>query len=431
MVWPVLVLRFASVTTRRSLVALLAVALVGCPKEGPSDAQLAEANYHAATAQLVAGDAEEAAILLREATQLDPAFTRAHHALGEAYLGLGRGFEGMAEESFRKAISLEEKKYISWVGLAKAQRLQGHTEVAIETFQHAATLEPKAAEPHRTIGDILANLGDVEGAVAAYQEAAKRNARDRSAEALVRLAMILIKQGKHEQAAEVLEDAITRTKAEVADWQERIAQFRKHKREKDADEASVQLEARKADVLELYQHLGDLFVRVGRHAKALEYYRQVLQRGPDDPVTWQVLGTLQLALDDAKAAMSSFERARTLAPGSPSVHEGIARVHLRAGRKKEAEEAIDKAISLFDPEGDEPDEVFIGVAEVLSSLGDHPRSASIYRMLLAEQESNVALWVALAQEHEAAGLTPERDGACERARKVAKETITSGICAGP
>lgn len=391
-------------------IALAVVLVLGtaCPS-GPSREDRARARYHAGEAKLRASDFESAVLELRAALELDPKLVVAHHALGQAWLGLMRPRD--AEASFRAALDLEPDKYLSWMGLAHALRAEGRAEDAVAALKKAAALAPESPEPHRYLGDVYAESGRVEDALSEY-DAAARLGGSAGLDALERLGELFEKHGRHEDAARAYARAIAACEAEAKRWGERAAHFADEQPEV-ARQARAEAKALEGRTLDLRGRLGGVQVRAGRLEAAREAYRAVVAARPDDAVGWQILGAVDSALGEHETALSDYEKARRLRPDSARVFEGLGRVYLAAGREKEAAAAARTALEHLG--GDDP-ALIADVAALLSKTGEHLQSGELYRMLLREKTPDPALWVAFAREQAALGRQGEVEKACAKAK---------------
>ena len=108
----------------------------------------------------------------QRALELDPTFAAAYAALGVAYMNLGQA--SLAGESIEKAYALrnkvsEREKYR--ISSLYYQNVTGELEQASQVYELWAKSYPLDSVPHGNLGDIYAELGQYEKAVAEVQEA--------------------------------------------------------------------------------------------------------------------------------------------------------------------------------------------------------------------------------------------------------------------
>jgi anaphase-promoting complex subunit 3 len=76
----------------------------------------------------------------RRATQLEPQLAHSYSLLGHEYLEMEEFDE--AGTAFRQALQVDQRHYISWVGLGRIQEKLGKTGGAIKCYLHAEKLNP-------------------------------------------------------------------------------------------------------------------------------------------------------------------------------------------------------------------------------------------------------------------------------------------------
>jgi len=117
------------------------------------------------------GDHEQAVGLIRRAIAGKP-FAPFHSNLALALMALGRA--GEAAREFAQAIALDQNYAEAHSGLGDAQFMQGQTEQALASYQHAARLKPSAAAQNR-IGAALLTLGRFDEAIECCERAVAIN----------------------------------------------------------------------------------------------------------------------------------------------------------------------------------------------------------------------------------------------------------------
>jgi predicted O-linked N-acetylglucosamine transferase (SPINDLY family) len=152
---------------------------------------------------LETGDTNRAIRLGRRAIAADPERMSAHHVLGQALCRSGRLHEGIA--TLRHAVALRPDAFDAQfhlgsalvqagdlrggerhllqaddlapetpailVALGNLHRLQRRPADAIAAYRRALQREPRLAQAHGNLGTVLSEIGDADGAVAAFREA--------------------------------------------------------------------------------------------------------------------------------------------------------------------------------------------------------------------------------------------------------------------
>jgi tetratricopeptide (TPR) repeat protein len=190
----------------------------------------------------------EAAVVLRNAVQLDPGRAASHHALGTALLKSGQ--LPAAETSLREAIALDPKLAGAYLDLGVVLDSQGRDLGALQAYSRAVSLSPKLSDIHRRIGELWQARGPTDEAIAAYHRGAAA-ARDTSEGRLLH-ARALMLEGKIEETEQVLRRLVA------------------------LDRNNGKAEAALADVLSIQ----------GQFAEAIRHYDRALAIDPRGSSSW-------------------------------------------------------------------------------------------------------------------------------------------------
>jgi Tfp pilus assembly protein PilF len=129
----------------------------------------ASIELHLAYSELNKGQIEEAIASFDKAISLDDKNALAYVGLGKAYSRKGDFEEAIA--SFDKAISLDDKNALAYVGLGYTYARKGDFEEAIASFDKAISLDDKNALAYVGLGNIYSRKGDFEEAIASFDKA--------------------------------------------------------------------------------------------------------------------------------------------------------------------------------------------------------------------------------------------------------------------
>jgi Flp pilus assembly protein TadD len=165
----------------------------------------------------------EAVVLARETSQRYPESAVARLVLGEM---LNReGNMAAAEPVLREAIQLDPKRAKAHFELGYSLQNQGKGTDAADAYREALALEPEMAMAHYNLAIDLVSLKDEKGAEEHFRAAIKY--RPDFGEAFLGLAMLLGRQGRENEAMELVEEA-----ARVAPQDSRPGELAKELREK-------------------------------------------------------------------------------------------------------------------------------------------------------------------------------------------------------
>lgn len=120
--------------------------------------------------------------------------------------GIGLALQGDlkgATAAFQRVAELAPERADGWTNLGRLEAVGGDAKKAVEWLQKALALPSAQLRAQHYLGIALRNLGDVEGALAAFRKIAERYPRERLAR--TQLGTTLLQQGKMAEAARELE----------------------------------------------------------------------------------------------------------------------------------------------------------------------------------------------------------------------------------
>jgi tetratricopeptide (TPR) repeat protein len=238
---------------------------------------------------------EAAVDLLGRAVEMDPHFVAAQYTLGLVHQSLGNRWKAAAQ--FRASTQLdptypEPYKALGDLFLTAPRRL---FDQAAEAYTKALEIRPFYADALAGLGDARAAKGDVDGAVAAYQQALAHNPAN---------PRVHVSLGKIYYAEKSL-------------YYEAVAAYKKG-----IDLDPLHAEARMG--------LAEVYEDKGLYQEAIEQYRKVVEM---DARNTNALYNLALVYEkiDAREAITLWERYIQLAGSLPSEKDWVevARLHLR------------------------------------------------------------------------------------------------------
>lgn len=191
----------------------------------------------------------------------------------------------------------------------------------------------------------LYSKGDVDGAVQLYQEAFSEGLTD--VRALLTYSVILIRQGKFQEARELLvkiqkypmtDDAKSQLFVNYASCVYKMGEVHK-------GIDLLERQHQKSPCGMIYQTLGYLYVEAGETEKALNFNLEAYDYDDEDPITLDNLGqTYYRLLNDKEKAKEYFEKAIEVKPGQIDTLYFLAQYDLEAGDKEAAKAKLEKAL---------------------------------------------------------------------------------------
>jgi len=304
----------------------------------------------------------QATKLLERAVELSPADPLAHTWLAHSYAAQSRFRE--AVDHFLVASERSPSDVDIWYGLGQAYLELGRQEV-----KRLTEIAPNEARILQLAGDLWLLRGEMDKALALYQEALKRRPSLTEVQRIV--GQLLGQQGKSQpvEAAssptsppasspspeDVHYLAATEFRERAHHAFERISalganSYRAHQvlaeslvAQERVDEALAEYRAvlgLKPDLFGIHREIGDLLMSEGKAAEALEEYRAELLLRPHDAQVYYRMGRALIVLGKGEEAEASLNRALALGGSSPAAHKELGRIYLSRGQYAKAAQAL-------------------------------------------------------------------------------------------
>jgi predicted TPR repeat methyltransferase len=268
------------------------------------------------------GNTAQAEALYRQVLDLDPRHVEALYLLGALCQLLGRTAESIA--FYQQCLKVKPDYAQVHNNLGVIHAAQGRLDEALACYREALRHRPDVAEMHTNLGHVFTKLGRRQEAAAAYAEARRLNPGTPqmrvdmaiasvpatfaetqpgrgTAEALNDQAVVLMGQGRDDEALTLLQEAATLK-----------------------------------ELPEVHNNLGLLHAASGDYAQAVAAYRRALALKPESPETWNNLGTVCFQDHQPDEAVRCFREALTRKPNDPDVLLNLGNVLLFQERPAEA-----------------------------------------------------------------------------------------------
>jgi tetratricopeptide (TPR) repeat protein/TolB-like protein len=285
-------------------------------QKAPTTSVEALADYSQARAFLerpdVQGNVDRSIELFQSAIRKDPAFALAHAGLGEAYWRHYRDtrqseWSVRASEAIATALRLDPNDAAVRYSLAMTYRGTGRLPEAIEQLRETVTVGPAGDDPHRLLGQLLAQTGQETEGLAHLQKAIDlRPSYSANHQAL---GIVHYNAGRYAAAIPPLKRAV----------------------ELQPDSGWG------------YQVLGTAYHAMDDTTNARANYEKAIAFG--DAKAHSNLGALLFSVGDLEGAARSYREALKLEPNSIK-HHGLGDVYAIMGRKADARVEYTKAVDL-------------------------------------------------------------------------------------
>lgn len=300
-----------------------------------------------------AGDIETARPAFRRA--LDLRADDAPTLVRLADLELEHGQVDEAELLYLRAAMVDDSAAVAY-GIGRVAEERGEYAGAIEQFQRALTLQPRASVIHYHLGQALRELGEFDRA----EEALARSGPNR-----VAMADPLM----HELTTLAIGALPHLDRGHAAAREGRLA---------DAEAAYRQAVAADAANVRAHESLATLLVRRGDPEGAIEHFGVAVRLEPENARAHSDLGALLAELGRHDRALEHLGRAVELEPGIMPALLTLGNVQARTGRLDEAEATYRGALEADPANG----EARLGLGAVLGQAGDFAQAVVELRAAL-------------------------------------------------
>jgi tetratricopeptide (TPR) repeat protein len=119
------------------------------------------------------GDFDKSVKAFEKCLEINPLFTEARNNLGTVYQEMNA--LDKAEAEFQRALLDQNytNRELPYFNLARLYVLQGRLDEALQSAQTAVQIQPRLAMAHNLRGFVLEKLGNIEGAISAYELAVR------------------------------------------------------------------------------------------------------------------------------------------------------------------------------------------------------------------------------------------------------------------
>jgi len=376
------------------------------------------------------GRLDEAAGLFSHAAELAPDNAVVQVRIGDCLLQQNK--LDAAQQAYDKALELAPSLAAAHAGLGKVALAKGEYDHAIEHLGIALQAVPDANQLHYSLAMAYRGLGDLERAQEHLQLSGQVGLRVadplvdglreqvRGEMAYLLRGRLAFNVGRFDEAAANFAAAVRAAPTSVraltnlgsaigmlGDTEGAILRFR---------------EALKLDPNSFVVHynLGELCLGSGRHLEAVHYLEQAVKARPDDVRSQVLLARAYQQTGKPERALSVYDTALELAPGSEEAFLGKAVVLAQLQRYPEAITTLEEALQELPQQG----RLVHALARLLAAcpdtdLRDGERAVALARLVVAaapEPRHVATLVLALAET-----------GQCERAAEWQKQLILHAI----
>jgi Flp pilus assembly protein TadD len=244
-----------------------------------------------------------------------------------------------------KALIVFGDDFEVWLEYGLAQRLSGHFQEAIATYQQATALNPKSSSAHNGLGKVYSDLGRHEEAIAAYQQATALDPK--SSSPYNGLGMVYSALGRHKEAIAACQQAIAldpKGTIPLLNLGKVYSALGRHEEAIAAYQKAIALKPQDAD---LHRLLGQVYHQLGKYEEAIAAYQQAKTLDPQCSMVYNSLGSLYYTLRQYNEAIVAYQQVIALNPNIFSPYANIAKVYLLQKDFQSAETNYETSIKLY------------------------------------------------------------------------------------
>ena len=266
-------------------------------------------------------------------------------AAGNLALESDQPFEAI--EAFSGAIALKADSMVAYLRRGEAYRRRGESDAALRDLRTATRLDPAAARPAESLGDLNSDLGRYPRAVEAYRRCAAIDDGDPRVQ--YKLGLALFRSGDAAGAIEPLRRA--------ADLNARLPEAHYLlglclRQTKDLDAAARAFEqavAGSASLLAAREQLAGVYAEAGRPDDAVGQYEALAALEPDRPERAAALALAQARAGKQERAVGVLGQAAQRFPDSAVVYSALGRVWFESAARARDRVGLRKAIEALEP----------------------------------------------------------------------------------
>jgi len=261
------------------------------------------------------------------------------------------GLLNFAEQKFdeallcmRKAVEAQPKSAEAHCGLADVLQATGHFEAACGSYRNALVLQPTFFEAQCNLGNALCSLSRRREAITAFTEALALRSDDLAV--LVNLSIVYLLEDRAEEAITFAARAVQLQPRNVdANYNLGLA-YEKAGQACEAIATYRVAAAQRPNFADPFYRLGRLLQAEGGHDEAIACFQAALSVDPAHADSLLELGVSLKALERWDEARRAFLRHAELQPKSPAAWSNIGATYQGEKRFAEAISAYEKALAL-------------------------------------------------------------------------------------
>ena len=377
-----------------------------------ADPGIIQAKSALARVHLMLRQTAKAEIYVNQVLEANPKSVDGHLVRGDIFLTKGEGQGAVAE--FRTVVGEQPQFIPGHVRLATAHALNREFDLAVQTLQNALKLDPKSREALQTLARVYAAKKDMPAA----EEQLRRIVDSDPADIVARanLGDFLAANRKSAAAEDAYRAIVQRAPQAPLGYLKLSRLYRSQNKPR---ETLAQLEEgyRQNQVsAELLTELVQTQIQQKKHGAAISVCTKRIEDNPRDIFAYNLLGWVYTDMKNYQEAEAALKKAIELQPLWPAPHTNLANLYLLQGRKKEAADGLQAAISANPKDSS----AYLSLALLFERDKDYPNAMQVYERALKE---NPGFWFAANNLAFLIAETNTAKTGLERAKTLVEEAL--------
>ncbi len=336
----------------------------------------------------------------QQAAALDPTYPWSYHQLG--LLHEGQQDYAEAQKFYRQALEWhaqdDPRRAASWQHLGNTAVALGDLEGAVEAYQRAAAADPQDAVSRNNLGDVLAILGRYPEALTAYRQAAELDPAYVAPQS--GLGNVYVKMGRHAEAAAAYRRAINLA-PETAWFHRNLALVYEQQGNYEAALEAYQQAINRypagqpgRDQAAIWYYVGNAYRTLRRYDEAITAYQRAIELDPQYALPWNSLGSIFNTQEREAEAVAAYTRAIQLDPTYAWPYHNLGLIAEKQAKYPEAIKLYEEAIVRHQEEKDQATS-WHRLGHVYETLGQSERAIVVDRRASELDPASALPWNSL------------------------------------
>ena len=264
-------------------------------------------------------------------------------------------FSAVIEQSYTLTNKYPEI-FVVWIILGASHAKIGNLDKAIQSYQHALSLNPNYAEGYNNLGVVLKDKGNINKAIEAYQKAL--SLKPDYPEAYSNMGNVLKDKDKIDEAIKAYKKALSL----------------------------------KPNYPEAYSNMGNALQVTGKLEEAIEAYEKALSLKPNYVKVYLNMGAAFKGQGKLEKAIEAYNKALSIIPNYAEAYLSLAIAHKDQGNVEDAIEACNRSISIKPNYSD----AHYTLGMILQELGKFNKSEASFRKVILLNPNHAEAYANLA-----------------------------------